>query len=76
VFTPFGSLALKDFHQFGVWQRFGTNLATSPQLVDPEEIVDSILLEPVSSRISEHSVQINPVEVPQGVIRFKLRVKV
>jgi hypothetical protein len=27
----------------GVWQRFATNLATSPQLFDPEEIIDSIL---------------------------------
>jgi hypothetical protein len=29
----------------GVWQRFATNLATSPQLFDPEEIVEWILLE-------------------------------
>src|ERR1700722_16283497 len=27
----------------GVWQRFATNLATWPQLFDPEEIMDSIL---------------------------------
>jgi hypothetical protein len=29
----------------GVWQRFATNLATSSQLFEPEEIVDLILLE-------------------------------
>jgi hypothetical protein len=61
VFTPFGSLALKDFHQFGVWQRFGTNLATSPQLFDPEEIVDSILLDP--SKLKDPGEQLKRVVV-------------
>lgn len=31
------------FTEYGVWQRFATNLATWPQLFDPEEIIDSIL---------------------------------
>jgi hypothetical protein len=42
-FEQFQVLLRQGRAHSGVWQRFATNLATSPQLFDPEEIIDSIL---------------------------------